>query len=1026
MRFGILGPLDIRTDDGTPVDPGGPRPRALLTLLLLDAGRTVPATRLIDGLYGCDPPAGAANALQSQISRLRGRLAPHTAVEAGGAGYRLVAPPESVDTHVFERLCGDGRAALAAGDHARAATVLREALALWRGPALPDLPEVPAEAARLTELRLTAVQDRIEADLALGAGPELVPELRALLSAHPLSERLYGQLMRALHAGGRPAEALTVYEEARRTLAEQLGADPSPELSALHGELLRGHTGAAPRRPRLPAQLTRCVGRDAELDRITALFAEARLVTLTGPGGTGKTRLAIEAASRCGTADSPADVCFVELAPLTDGGQIPYAVLTALGVREGFRTTGVDATERLLTALEDREALLVLDNCEHLVDAAAALAALLLGACRGVRILATSRESLQITGEALVPVPPLSPRPSAELFLERARAVRPGFDGHARVPEICAALDGLPLAIELAAARLRTLAPDELADRLDDRFRLLSRGDRAKAPRHRTLRAVVEWSWELLDDEERELARRFTVFTGGATLEAVEAVCEVPHPEDPLASLVEKSLLEHLPEGRYRMLETLRAFAAEGLTGRKALRDAHAAYFLDLAERAEPHLRTGGQRPWLSRLAAELGNLDAAQRHLTRTDPREALRLMAELTWFHWLRGLHGEQVPRARALLAAVGDEPPEGLAEEYALCAMNAVSWDGDGDGLGKENGNGDDAPARTGRLARVSALMESLDRPLRLPFAVVLHSLTCGPMLVADAVPRVQVGTGPWGLALLDMGIGYQELFAGRAADAEAAFTRSLEGFRATGDRWGMANCLDPLGGFANRRGDYDRALELLDEGLVHVRELEAPEETADLLRSRALVLLHRGEAEEAAGHFTHSAALARSVGAGDKVASARRGLGDVARLSGDTARARVEYENALRLCADNWFSTGESVRILVGLGRTAAAEGDAQTAADWLEQARVLALDSPDVLALAEVAESLAVVAPAPEHAAELLGAATGLRGAPAPGDPDAARAERKVRARLAPEAYERSFERGRGLRTAAVSAPVSPR
>ncbi|MEU4984067.1 BTAD domain-containing putative transcriptional regulator [Streptomyces sp. NPDC021969] len=1021
MRFGILGPLDIRTADGTPVDPGGPRPRALLTLLLLDAGRTVPAARLIDGLYGDEPPAGAANALQSQISRLRGRLAPHTPVEGSGAGYRVVTPPESVDSHMFERLCAEGRAALAVGDHARAAAGLREALALWRGPALPDLPEAPAEAARLTELRLTAVQDRIEADLALGGGPELVPELRALLSAHPLSERLYGQLMRALHAGGRPAEALTVYEEARRTLAEQLGTDPSPELSALHGELLRGHSAAAPRRPGLPAQLTRCVGRDAELGRITALFADVRLVTLTGPGGTGKTRLAIEAAGRYDTLGSPADVCFVELAPLTDGTRIPYAVLTALGVREGFRTGGVDATERLLTALEDREALLVLDNCEHLIDQAAALAALLLGACPGVRILATGRESLGITGEALVPVPPLSPRPSAELFLERARAVRPGFDGHARVPEICAALDGLPLAIELAAARLRTLAPDELADRLDDRFRLLSRGDRSKAPRHRTLRAVVEWSWELLDEEERELARRLTVFTGGATLEAVEAVCEVPHPEDLLASLVEKSLLEHLPEGRYRMLETLRAFAAEGLTGRDRLREAHAAYFLGLAERAEPHLRTGGQLPWLARLAAELGNLDAAQRHLTETDPREALRLMAALTWFHWLRGPHGEQVPRARALLTAVGDEPPEGLAEEYALCAMNAVSWDGDGDedgdGEGEREGDGD--PTGTGRVARVSAVMESLDRPLRLPFAVVLHSLTCGPMLVADAVPRVQVGKGPWGLALLDMGIGYQELFAGRAAEAEAAFTRSLEGFRTTGDRWGMANCLDPLGGFANRRGAYDRALELLDEGLAHVRELEAPEETADLLRSRALVLLHRGDAEEAAGHFARSAALARSAGAGDKVASARRGLGDVARLSGDTPRARVEYENALRLCADNWFSTGESVRILVGLGRTAAAEGDAETAAGWLEQARVLALDSPDVLALAEVAESLAVVAPDPERAAELLGAATGLRGAPAPGDPDAARAERDVRARLAPEAYARAFERGRGLRAAAV-------
>ncbi|WP_399889494.1 ATP-binding protein [Streptomyces sp. BBFR51] len=1007
MRFGILGPLDIRTDDGTSVDPGGPRPRALLTLLLLDAGRTVPSARLIDGLYGTEPPAGAANALQSQISRLRGRLTPHTHIEGSGAGYRVVTPPESIDSHVFERLSGEGRAALAAGDPARAAAGLREALALWRGPALPDLPLAPAEAARLTELRLTAVQDRVEADLALGGGPELVPELRGLLATHPLSERLYGQLMRALHAGGRPAEALTVFEEARRTLAEQLGTDPSPELSALHGELLRGHTAAAPRRPRLPAQLTRFVGRDAELDRITALFAEARLVTLTGPGGTGKTRLAIEAAGRCGTPGSRADVCFVELAPLTDGAQIPYAVLTALGVREGFRNTGADTTERLLTALEDREPLLVLDNCEHLVDAAAELTALLLGACPGVRILATSREGLGITGEALVPVPPLSPRPSVELFLERARAVRPGFDGHARVPEICAALDGLPLAIELAAARLRTLAPDELADRLDDRFRLLSRGDRSKAPRHRTLRAVVEWSWDLLDEEERELARRLTVFTGGATLEAVEAVCGVPHPEDLLASLVEKSLLEHLPQGRYRMLETLRAFAAEGLTGRDGLRDAHAAYFLDLAERAEPRLRTGGQLPWLARLTAELGNLDAAQRHLTDTAPRDALRLMAVLTWFRRLRGQHGEQVPRARALLAAVGDEPPEGLTEEYALCAMNAVAVDADD-------------PAETERVARVAAVMESLDRPLRLPFAVVLHSLTCGPTLVQDALPRVQVGRRPWGLALLEMGIGYQELFAGRADEAEAAFARSLAGFRATGDRWGMANCLDPLGGFANRRGAYDQALELLDEGLALVRELEAPEETADLLRSRALVLLHRGEPEEAATHFTRSAALARTAGAGDKVASARRGLGDVARLSGDTARARVEYENALRLCAANWFSTGESVRILVGLGRTAGAEGDVEAAGDWLEQARVLALDSPDVLALAEVAESLSALAPDPERAAELLGAATGLRGAPAPGDPDAARTERDVRARLAPEAYDRAFERGRGLRSASLS------
>ncbi|MFF5187185.1 BTAD domain-containing putative transcriptional regulator [Streptomyces sp. NPDC000345] len=599
MRFGILGSLDLRTDDGTPLDPGGPRPRALLTLLLLDAGRSVSLEQLTDGLYGAEPPAGAANALQSQVSRLRRRLAPHAGIEATPVGYRVTAPPDAVDVHRFERPAARGRTALAAGDPARAAARLREALALWRGPALPDLPDAHAERARLDALRLAAVQDRVEADLALGGGPELVPELRGLLAAHPLSERLYGQLMRALHAGGRPAEALTVYEEARRTLADELGADPSAELAALHLELLHG---GGPARPALPAQLTRFVGREAEHARISEALSETRLVTLTGPGGAGKTRLAIEAAraraepSGPGAARTRVDVCFVELAPLTEGARVPYAVLTALGVREGFRTPAGDATDRLLAALQEREVLLVLDNCEHLVQDTARLSALLLAGCPGVRVPATSRESLGITGEVLVPVPPLPPDPAARLFVDRARAVRPGFGGHARVAGICAALDGLPLAIELAAARLRTLTPGELADRLDDRFRLLSRGDRSKAPRHRTLRAVVEWSWDLLDEEERELARRLTVFAGGATLEAVEAVCRLPYPEDVLASLVEKSFLE-VCEGRYRMLETIRVFAAGERTGEADLRDAHAGYFLRLAERAEPYLRGGSSCP---------------------------------------------------------------------------------------------------------------------------------------------------------------------------------------------------------------------------------------------------------------------------------------------------------------------------------------------------------------------------------------------------------------------------------------------
>ncbi|MFH9088270.1 BTAD domain-containing putative transcriptional regulator [Streptomyces sp. NPDC017673] len=1086
MRFGILGPVEIRTDDGTPLDPGGPRPRALLTLLLLDAGRAVSVERLLDGLYGVEPPAGATGALQSQISRLRRRLAPHAGVDAVPAGYALAVDPDAVDVHRFARLAAEGRTALTAGDHSRAAALLRDALALWRGPALPDLPDAHADRARLEELRLAVVQDRIEAELELGGGPELVPELRALLRERPLDERLYGQLMRALHAAGRSAEALAVFEEARRGLADELGADPSPALSALHLQLLRDGT-RTPARPRLPAQLTRFVGREGELARIDRALTDSRLVTLTGPGGVGKTRLALEAArARTGTPPPSArpadatDVCLVELAPLTDGARIPYAVLAALGVRDGFRSPATDALDRLLAALADREVLLVLDNCEHLVEAAARTTALLLGACPGVRVLATGRESLGITGEVLVPVPPLPEEPAVRLLLDRARAVRPDFDGHARVAEICRALDGLPLAIELAAARLRTLSVDELADRLHDRFRVLARGDRAKAPRHRTLRAVVEWSWELLDSAERDLASRLTVFAGGATLDAVAAVCGVPYPEDPLASLVEKSFLE-VSDGRYRMLETIRAFAAESLTGHRQpdgtpadprqpnttatdprhlgatptrlrhpgtaptgpqapgtmlpdlrepgttpgdpqepgtapaepavglrrLRAAHAAYFLRLAEHAEPLLRGGGQLPWLRRLAAEQGNLDAALRYLTGTAPRDALRLTAALTWFRRLRGLHGDRVPGARALLAAVGEEPPPGLAEEYALCVMNAVS------------GRGDD-PADPGLIDRAATLMASLDSPLRLPFTVILWSLTGGPQLSVDERVRVQLDREPWGLALLELGLAYQALFTGRAADAEARFTRAWKGFQGTGDRWGMANCLDPLGGFAYGRGAYGRALALLDEGLVHVRELDAPEETADLLRTRAVVLLAQGASEEAVAHFTRSGDLARAAGATDKVAGALRGLGDAARRSGDTARARVHYENALEACAATWFSVGETARILIGLGRTAAAEGNTDAARDWLAQARAQALESSDGLLLADVADTLAAMAPRPERAAELLGAAAGLRGAPLPGDPDVARTTEDTRACLSPEAYTRAYERGRHLRSAAVS------
>ncbi|MEV6932526.1 BTAD domain-containing putative transcriptional regulator, partial [Dactylosporangium sp. NPDC051485] len=372
MRFGILGPLEVRGDGGEPVAVGGPKPRALLTRLLLEAGQVVPLERL-----GGD----SANALQAQVSRLR-RALPGAPVEFAGGGYRIAADPRDVDAHRFERLARDGRQLLAAGDFTTAAGVLREALDLWRGPALADLPDAAAQVVRLEEARLAAVEDLVEAELALPEGTPVGP-LRRLVAEHPFRERLRGQLMRALHAAGRTAEALAEFDDARRLLATELGADPSAGLSAVHLGILRAEP-APPARRALPAAVTRLVGREPELARLAGA-RDDRLVTLAGPGGAGKTRLALEAAARDGREAALADLSRVE-----DGALVPHAVAAALGLRDGGLAPAAADPLRLLTgALAGRELLLVLDNCEQVLDAAAGLARTLLAECPGLAVLAT-------------------------------------------------------------------------------------------------------------------------------------------------------------------------------------------------------------------------------------------------------------------------------------------------------------------------------------------------------------------------------------------------------------------------------------------------------------------------------------------------------------------------------------------------------------------------------------------------------------------------------------------------------------
>jgi predicted ATPase/DNA-binding SARP family transcriptional activator len=1060
MRFGILGPLRAEHPGGRPVALGGPRLRALLAMLLLDAGRPVGIERLIDGLYGEHPPAGAANALQSQVSRLRQALP----VELGPAGYRLAVAPDQVDAHRFTDLAAAGRRALTAGDPDRAATLLREALALWQGDALADVRDAPfaaAPAGRLTELRLDAIEDLHDAELTTGSGGtgsagagaagagsagagsagagsaggrDAITELRELIAAHPLRERPRGLLMRALAAAGRSAEALSAYAETRRTFAEELGADPSPELVAVHTAILRGTAGPArrPSRRGVPVALTSFVGRDTDLARVTEALTTARLVTLHGPGGAGKTRLAAAVAAHAGT-----DCGFVELAAAT-GDDLPRAVLEVLGLREAGlsdRTHGnagaeaPAATDRLVAALADRRLLLVLDNCEHVIDAAAALTGRLLAAVPGLRVLATSREPLGITGETLhpvggLPVPPDDRDdplgyPAVRLFADRAADVSPGFTvtagNAAAVRRICRMLDGQPLAVELAAARLHALSVDEVAERLDDRFRLLSKGSRTASGRHRTLHAVVAWSWDLLTEPERILARRFTVFAGSAGLPAVEALnSDLPDVLDLLDGLVSKSLIER--DGRrYRMLATIRAFCAERLADsgeRDRLVGAHAAYFLELAAAADPWLRTSAQLTWLDRLDADRDNLHAA---LRRGGPETGMRLVAALSFYWWLRGLRAEATTLAEGVLREAGDEPPAGRTEEYALCVLNAalggarpaIPWDG--------------------------YLLTLTDPPTQ-PFLLYLSAMAVGPpdsspsdVIALNRELRARLSGDAWSAALGGIGGGWMILFAGEGpAAAEPDFTSALTGFRAIGERWGTMLALSGLAELAVWRGDPAAAIEPTGEALRLAHELGSTVDEADLLRGRGEGRMSSGDLDGAAADFTRTAELARECGALELVAAAHLGHAAVALRRGDLDEADRRCRIALAACPAGWYGAdGTRMGILVAFGRIAEERGNPAEAADRYRSVFGVRPGMLGFQVMAEAVDRLAGLVLAggdPGRAVAVLGTAVALhlRAEPAAGEL-AGKVAEPAAALLGPDAYAAALKRGTALTPAEAVA-----
>lgn len=1057
VRYRLLGPTRALRADGTPYAVGGSRLRALLTVLALRPGRTVPAATLVDEVWDGDTPADAAGALQALVSRLRRALGAGTVVSDSG-GYRLCADQDDVDLYRFERLTAEGIKALDGGDPERAADLLDEALGLWHGPALSDLPDHRAESARWEARRLGARRARLTAALALGHAEEALPELAALCDEHPIDELLQALRIRALRAVGRTAEALSAYDDVRRDLATRLGMDPGPELRTLHKELLNpedygtdegrgragrptggrpdlpgrpygptarggtpaggpgggpsgnwtdlsggadethpagaaadnapdtvprgggapagasgsadpgrdpagssgsavegrpvghprhgrvasrdslpgsagsgaGHTpspeGAAPAVApassgpgpvpvpydaspgphaaphsapsdalpgNLRARINSFVGRERDMVDLEGDLRDARLVTLLGAGGAGKTRLSQEVAAG-GDGDAwPDGVWLAELAPVEDPATVPEAVLVALGAREtvlrgagaeGLRAVDPGANDPLVRLVEHcsrRRMLLLLDNCEHVVDAAARLAEELLARCPGVTVLATSREPLGVPGEVVRPVGPLPEPMALRLLADRGAAARPGFrtdEDPVAADEICRRLDGLPLAIELAAARLRMLTPRQIADRLDDRFRLLTGGSRTVLPRQQTLRAVVDWSWDLLDPAERTALAALSVFAGGCDLAAAEAVCG-PDALELLGSLVDKSLVTATPapDGtmRYRLLETVLEYAGERLDEsgeRPAAERRHLVHFRELARRADPKLRGPEQVHWIARITLEYENLRTAlRRAVADRDEQEALCLVHSLAFYWQIRDLRTDArhwswaaaelgpdpfaapVVPAPPVFEQCTDAPPP-MAPEVLMEARRGARLIH----LASMNHEFDawTTPGAMEWLGRVGEVYQpGLPQTCRTPgslwfFAVMLTGQAGQLRELIDA--RVE--------ACRDFGYEWElasalqvraNILANRTewvGDAGRDAEESLEIFTRLGDAWGAAEALSARAEAHERNGEFARATEDFLAAIENTRLLGVEAQVA-LLRTRlAGVMMETGEGDE----------------------------------------------------------------------------------------------------------------------------------------------------------------------------------
>ncbi|MGC7102962.1 BTAD domain-containing putative transcriptional regulator [Amycolatopsis lurida] len=922
MRFGVLGPLAVWRDDGARLDVPGADLRALLAALLVREGAPVPAGRLIADLWPGALPARPANALQVRVSRLR-RVLGRELIEFTAGGYRLVAPADSLDASRFQSLL---RQARGIEDPLPRGQLLAGALALWRGDALAGFTDeafAQPIAERLAQLRLAAVEELAETRLALGEHDLVLTELAEWVRRYPHRERLRAAQLLATYRAGRQSEALTAYDEFRRELAEAHGLDPGPELVALQRAILARDPalGAPPpgRRTNLPAPLTELIGREDAVSEITALLSATRLVTLTGTGGVGKTRLGLAVAEQvAGT--YPDGAWLVELAGTRPGDEVAEAVMTVLGLREntllGPLPPGTPAGHgaRLAAFLRNRSLLLVLGNCEHVAEQVAELAQNLLAAAPGLRILATGREPLGIPGEVLRPVAPLAlPAPGAgteevraasavQLFRARAADADPEFTVDASnagaVADLVRGLDGLPLALELAAARTRALGVPGLLARLDDRFRLLDGGNRGAPARHRTLLATLDWSWDLLSEPERKALRRLAVFDGG-TLTAVETICadETTHlaeTADALARLVDRSMVVVTADRRYRLLATVAEYARTRLAEAgeaQSWRDKHFRHYLSMAEETTPGLFGPDQRACLARLDAEHGNLHCAMENAAEQGAADiALRLVDALAWYLLLRGRVRQAGRWASQALTIPGDAPPRLRARVRCWEAGISVLLDAD--------------PSAATRACHALAAFDGVD--------------------------------DPHGLAMAEWFLGYVLLHAGDLDTSEELAKRSSAGFRSLGHAWGTAVTTTLLAHHALARGDRTTAAETAEEALTLFRALQDLGGELLTIHPRAAVAEFDGDLQSAEQLHHHGLRLAEELGMWAETADRLSGLGKLAMLRGDHDTAHRFYQRAKAIAAEHSFRPAE-ITAVTGLGLTARRAGHLADAETHLREA-----------------------------------------------------------------------------------------